>query len=106
MLWLIWLLQYAALLFPEMALVKRAFDRLDDAIAYGIGGVSDYWLIERRPGLFCPTIGYGKQHNGGFQSSTRHQIRLLDTASRPDHRSDVPDRNGAARFQAIGALSR
>ena len=53
MLWLIWLLQYAALLFPEVALVKRAFDRLDGAIAYGIGGVSDYWLIVRTPAFFA-----------------------------------------------------
>jgi hydrogenase/urease accessory protein HupE len=44
---LIWLLRYAALLLLEVSLVQRAFDRLDGAVAYGIGGVSAYWLMER-----------------------------------------------------------
>jgi len=44
---LIWLLRHAALLLLEVAVVKRAFDRLDVSIAYGIGGIAAYWLIER-----------------------------------------------------------
>jgi hydrogenase/urease accessory protein HupE len=49
---LIWLLRHAALLLLEGALVKRAFNRLDITIAYGIGGVAAYWLIERTTAFF------------------------------------------------------
>jgi hydrogenase/urease accessory protein HupE len=50
---LIWLLRYAALQFSDAALVKRAFDRLDVTVAYGIGGVAAYWLIERTTAFFA-----------------------------------------------------
>jgi hydrogenase/urease accessory protein HupE len=50
---LIWLLRHAALQILEMAAVKRTFDRLDGAIAYGIGGVAAYWLIERTTAFFA-----------------------------------------------------
>jgi hydrogenase/urease accessory protein HupE len=50
---LIWLLQHAASLLLEAGLVKRAFDRLDGAIAYGIGGIAAYWLIERTTAFFA-----------------------------------------------------
>jgi hydrogenase/urease accessory protein HupE len=49
---LIWLSRYAASLLFEGGLVKRAFDRLDGAVAYGIGGVAAYWLIERTAAFF------------------------------------------------------
>jgi hydrogenase/urease accessory protein HupE len=49
---LIWLSRYAASLLFETGLVKRAFDRLDVTIAYGIGGVAAYWLIERTTAFF------------------------------------------------------
>jgi hydrogenase/urease accessory protein HupE len=41
------LLRYAASQRWDAALVNRAFDRLDVTIAYGIGIVAAYWLIER-----------------------------------------------------------
>ena len=44
---IMWLLRRAASRLSEPALVKRAFDRLDVTIAYGIGVVAAYWLIER-----------------------------------------------------------
>jgi hypothetical protein len=44
---LIWLLRHAASRRLEATFARRAFDRLDDAIAYGIGVVAAYWLIER-----------------------------------------------------------
>jgi hydrogenase/urease accessory protein HupE len=44
---IMWLLRQAASRLSEPALVKRAFDRLDVTIAYGIGVVAAYWLIER-----------------------------------------------------------
>jgi hydrogenase/urease accessory protein HupE len=50
---LIWLLRLAASLVLEVALVKRAFDRLNGAIAYGIGGMAAYWLIERTTTFFA-----------------------------------------------------
>ena len=49
---LIWSLRHAASQRLETALVKRAFDRLDGAIAYGIGVVAAYWLIERTTAFF------------------------------------------------------
>jgi hydrogenase/urease accessory protein HupE len=49
---LIWLSRYAASLLFETGLVKRAFDRLDVTVAYGIGGVAAYWLIERTTAFF------------------------------------------------------
>ena len=50
---LTWLSRHAALALFEMGLVKRAFDRLDVTIAYGIGGVSACWLIERTTAFFA-----------------------------------------------------
>ena len=44
---IMWLLRQAASRRSEPAIVKRAFDRLDVTIAYGIGVVAAYWLIER-----------------------------------------------------------
>jgi hydrogenase/urease accessory protein HupE len=41
------LLRYAASQRWDATLVNRAFDRLDVTIAYGIGIVAAYWLIER-----------------------------------------------------------
>jgi hydrogenase/urease accessory protein HupE len=50
---LIWLLRHAASRLWEAALVKRAFDRLDVTVAYGIGVVAAYWLIERTTAFFA-----------------------------------------------------
>jgi hypothetical protein len=50
---LIWLLRHAALLLADGVSVKRAFDRLDGAIAYAIGGIAAYWLIERTTAFFA-----------------------------------------------------
>ena len=50
---LIWSLRHAASQLCEAALVKRSFDRLDVAIAYGIGVVAAYWLIERTTAFFA-----------------------------------------------------
>jgi hypothetical protein len=49
----IWLLRHVASQLVEVALVKRAFDRLDVTIAYGIGGIAAYWLIERTAAFFA-----------------------------------------------------
>ena len=49
----IWLLQQAASKLSQAAHVERAFDRLDVAIAYGIGCVAAYWLIERTTAFFA-----------------------------------------------------
>jgi hydrogenase/urease accessory protein HupE len=43
----LWLLRHAASQLLEAPLVKRALDRLDVTIGYGIGVVAAYWLIER-----------------------------------------------------------
>jgi hydrogenase/urease accessory protein HupE len=51
-LFLIWLLRYAASRLLEAAAAKQAFDRLDVTIAYGIGVVAAYWLIERTTVFF------------------------------------------------------
>jgi hydrogenase/urease accessory protein HupE len=50
---LIWLLHHVASQLLEAAFVRRAFDRLDVAVAYGIGGVAAYWLIERTTSFFA-----------------------------------------------------
>src|SRR5216683_1856412 len=50
---LIWLLRRAASRLLETSVVKPAFDRLDGAIAYGIGIVAAYWLIERTTAFFA-----------------------------------------------------
>jgi hydrogenase/urease accessory protein HupE len=50
---LIWLLRHAASRLWEAALVKRTFDRLDVTVAYGIGVVAAYWLIERTTAFFA-----------------------------------------------------
>jgi hydrogenase/urease accessory protein HupE len=49
----IWLLRHAASRLLEASRVKRAFDRLDGAIAYGIGVVAAYWLVERTAAFFA-----------------------------------------------------
>jgi len=49
----IWLLRHAASQLRDAALVERGFDRLDVAMAYGIGTVSAYWLIERTTAFFA-----------------------------------------------------
>ncbi|MEO6784476.1 MAG: HupE/UreJ family protein [Bradyrhizobium sp.] len=43
----IWLLRQVASKLWETSFVARAFDRLDATIAYGIGVVAAYWLVER-----------------------------------------------------------
>jgi hydrogenase/urease accessory protein HupE len=50
---LIWLLCHAASQLLEAALIKRTFDRLDVPVAYGIGSVAAYWLIERTTAFFA-----------------------------------------------------
>ncbi|MFY9953191.1 HupE/UreJ family protein [Bradyrhizobium sp.] len=50
---IMWLFRQAALRLFETTLVKRAFDRLDVAVAYGIGAVAAYWLIERTTAFFA-----------------------------------------------------
>jgi hydrogenase/urease accessory protein HupE len=49
---LIRFLRQAASRLLEATVVKRAFDRVDGAIAYGIGVVAAYWLIERTTAFF------------------------------------------------------
>ena len=49
---LIRFLRQAASRLLEATVVKRAFDRIDGAIAYGIGVVAAYWLIERTTAFF------------------------------------------------------
>jgi hypothetical protein len=48
----IWVLRGAASKLFEAAFVKRAFDGLDVTIAYGVGVVAAYWLIERTTAFF------------------------------------------------------
>jgi hydrogenase/urease accessory protein HupE len=48
----IWVLRDAASKLFEAAFVKRAFDGLDVTIAYGVGVVAAYWLIERTTAFF------------------------------------------------------
>jgi hydrogenase/urease accessory protein HupE len=50
---LIWLLRHAASRLWEAALVKRTFDRLDVTVAYAIGIVAAYWLVERTTAFFA-----------------------------------------------------
>jgi hydrogenase/urease accessory protein HupE len=50
---LIWLLGQVASQLLEAAFVKPAFERLDVTIAYGIGVVAAYWLIERTAAFFA-----------------------------------------------------
>jgi hydrogenase/urease accessory protein HupE len=50
---LTWLLRQAASQLLEANLVKRAFDRLDVTVAYGIGVVAAYWLVERTAAFFA-----------------------------------------------------
>ena len=50
---LIWLLSQAASQLWEATLVRRAFDWLDVTVAYGIGVVAAYWLIERTTAFFA-----------------------------------------------------
>jgi hydrogenase/urease accessory protein HupE len=50
---LMWLLRYAASPLLGATRVKRAFDMLDATMAYGIGVVAAYWLIERTAAFFA-----------------------------------------------------
>jgi hydrogenase/urease accessory protein HupE len=50
---LTWLLRQAASQLMDAAFVKRAFDRLDVTIAYAIGTVAAYWLVERTAAFFA-----------------------------------------------------
>ena len=50
---LTWLLRRAASQLLEGALVKRAFDRFDVIMAYAIGVMAAYWLIERTTAFFA-----------------------------------------------------
>jgi hydrogenase/urease accessory protein HupE len=50
---LIWSLRHVASQLWEVRQIKYAFDRLDVAIAYGIGVVAAYWLIERTTAFFA-----------------------------------------------------
>src|ERR1700734_1863333 len=50
---LIWSLRHVASQLWEAAFVKRCFDRLDVATAYGVGIVAAYWLIERTTAFFA-----------------------------------------------------
>ena len=50
---LIWLLRHVASRRWETALVRRAFDRLDVGLAYCIGIIAAYWLIERTAAFFA-----------------------------------------------------
>jgi hydrogenase/urease accessory protein HupE len=49
---LTWLLRHAALQRWDAAFVSRAFNRFDVTVAYGIGAVAAYWLIERTTAFF------------------------------------------------------
>jgi hydrogenase/urease accessory protein HupE len=50
---LIWLLHHVVSQLLEAGFVRRVFVRLDVTIAYGIGGVAAYWLIERTVAFFA-----------------------------------------------------
>jgi hydrogenase/urease accessory protein HupE len=50
---LIWSLRSVASQLLEATAVRRAFDRLDVIIGYGIGVVAAYWLIERTTAFFA-----------------------------------------------------
>jgi hydrogenase/urease accessory protein HupE len=49
---LIWSLRHVASQLLDAVMVRRALDRLDVTIAYGIGAVAAYWLIERTTAFF------------------------------------------------------
>ena len=49
---LISLFRYAASQLLEPALIRRTLDRLDVTVAYAIGVVAAYWLVERTTALF------------------------------------------------------
>jgi hydrogenase/urease accessory protein HupE len=49
----IWLLRHVASKLWQTSFVTRAFDRLDATIAYGIGVVAAYWLVERIAAFFA-----------------------------------------------------
>jgi hydrogenase/urease accessory protein HupE len=50
---LIWALRHVASRRWDATLVRRAVDRLDVTVAYGIGVVAAYWLIERTTAFFA-----------------------------------------------------
>jgi hydrogenase/urease accessory protein HupE len=47
----IWLFRRAASLGLNPAIILRGVDQLDEGIAYGIGGLAAYWLVERAAAL-------------------------------------------------------
>jgi hydrogenase/urease accessory protein HupE len=49
---LIWLSRHAASHLLDAAVARRAFDRLDITVAYGIGGFAAFWFIERTAAFF------------------------------------------------------
>jgi hydrogenase/urease accessory protein HupE len=49
----IWLLRRVASRLMEADFVQRTFDRLDVTLAYGIGIVAAYWLVERTAAFFA-----------------------------------------------------
>jgi hydrogenase/urease accessory protein HupE len=50
---LIWLLRYAASQLLETARIQLTFDRFDTTVAYAIGVVAAYWLVERTTAFFA-----------------------------------------------------
>jgi hydrogenase/urease accessory protein HupE len=50
---LMWSLRHVASRLWEATRVRHAFDRLDVTVAYGIGTVAAYWLIERTTAFFA-----------------------------------------------------
>ena len=49
----LWLLRHAALQLLGFALIQRIFARLDNIVAYAIGIVAAYWLVERTAAFFA-----------------------------------------------------
>jgi hydrogenase/urease accessory protein HupE len=49
----LWLLRHAALQLLGLALIQRIFARLDNIVAYAIGIVAAYWLVERTAAFFA-----------------------------------------------------
>ena len=50
---LTWLFRQVVSQLLDDAFVKRAFDRLDVTVAYAIGTVAAYWLVERTAAFFA-----------------------------------------------------
>jgi hydrogenase/urease accessory protein HupE len=49
---LVWLLRHSASRLLEPALIQKTFDRLDVTVAYAIGIMAAYWLVERTTAFF------------------------------------------------------